>query len=70
MHLTKIMIVPLSQFYIVLAQYNSWLTQLRRFYNNPITIDLFWLVPMHSLVDGTDIPKLTVSSFLSGLVLT
>jgi len=63
------MIVSLSTFYVVFVQYTSWLTQVRRFYNNPITIDLLWLVTTHSMVDGTDIPKLTVSSFLRGLVL-
>jgi hypothetical protein len=63
------MIVSLSKFYMVLIRYTSWLTHVRRFYNNPITIDLFWLVTTHSFVDGTDIPKLIVTSFLSGLVL-
>ena len=64
------MIISLSNFYVVLDQYTSWLKQVRRFYNNLITIDLFWPLKMQSLVDGTNIPKLTVSSFLSGLVLT
>ena len=62
--------VALSKFYIVLVQHTSWLSQVRRFSNNPITVDLFWLVTTHSLVDGTDIPKWTVSTLLSGLVLT
>jgi hypothetical protein len=38
------------------------------FYNDPITIELFWL-SWHSLVEGTDVSKLTVSSFFTGLVI-
>jgi len=62
--------VFLSKFYMVLLQFTSWLSQIRRFCNNPITIDLFWLVTTHSLVDGTDIPKWTVSTLISELVVT